>query len=134
MELAVRPFLSQPALLPISRLGVDRIAIGLSGLCAVHCFASAVLVALAASAGGLLLNPLVHEVGLVVAILLGAVALGRGILLHSYMMPAAIGSLGLGIMAGATQLPHDGGAETLWTLIGVGMLALGHDLNHRATH
>lgn len=134
MELVARPSLLQPALLPFRRLGVDRIAIGLSGLCAVHCFASAVLVALAASAGGLLLNPLVHEIGLAVAILLGALALGRGILMHSYMMPAAIGSLGLGVMAGAIQLPHDGGAETLWTLIGVGLLALGHDLNHRATH
>lgn len=134
MELTARPSFFQPVLLPVTRIGVDRIAIGLSGLCAVHCFASAVLVALAASAGGLLLNPLVHEIGLAVAILLGALALGRGILMHGYMMPAAIGSLGLGVMAGAIQLPHDGGAETLWTLIGVGLLALGHDLNHRATH
>lgn len=126
-------------LLPIPRLGFDRVAIdrwaiGLSGLCAVHCFASAVLVALAASAGGLLLNPLVHELGLVVAIGLGAVALGRGMFLHGYVMPLAVGSFGLGVMAGAISLPHDGGSETIWTLIGVALLALGHDLNHRATH
>lgn len=30
------------------------------------------------AAGGLLLNPLFHEIGLSIAILLGAVALGRG--------------------------------------------------------
>ena len=134
MELVARPQLAQQMLVPFARLGLDRAAIGLSGLCAVHCFASAVLVALAASAGGLLLNPVIHEVGLVIAVLLGAVALGRGIILHGYMMPAAVGSLGLGLMAGAIQLPHDGAGETIWTLIGVGMLALGHDLNHRATH
>ncbi|MBX9860357.1 MAG: MerC domain-containing protein [Sphingomonas sp.] len=122
------------SVLPIPRLGIDRWAIGLSGLCAVHCFASAVLVALAASAGGLLLNPLIHEIGLSFAILLGAVALGRGVFLHGYVMPLAIGSFGLGVMAGAISLPHDGGSETVWTLIGVGLLALGHDLNHRATH
>lgn len=114
--------------------GLDHWAIGLSGLCAVHCLASAVLVALAASAGGLLLSPIFHEVGLVVAIGLGAVALGRGVLDHGYMMPAAIGGLGLGTMAGAISLPHDGSGETLFTLIGVALLALGHDLNRRAAH
>jgi len=126
--------LSPIALFGFDRVAIDRWAIGLSGLCAVHCFASAVLVALAASAGGLLLNPLVHEIGLSVAILLGAVALGRGVFLHGYVTPLAIGSFGLGVMAGAISLPHDGGQETIWTLVGVGLLALGHDLNHRASH
>lgn len=113
--------------------GIDRWAIGLSGLCLVHCLGSAVLLALAVSAGGVLFNPLFHEIGLSLAIALGAVALGRGIVLHGYMMPAAIGALGLGVMAGAVTLPHDGGNETIFTLIGVGLLALGHDLNRRAT-
>lgn len=119
-----------------ARLGaqVDSVAIGLSGLCAVHCVASAVLVALAASAGGLLLSPVIHEVGLSIAVMLGAVALGRGIWAHGYMMPSAIGALGLGVMMGAISLPHDGSGETLWTLVGVGLLALGHDLNRRATY
>lgn len=112
----------------------DRLAIGLSGLCAVHCLASAVLVALAASAGGLLLNPLFHEIGLSIAIALGAVALGRGIWQHGFMLPSSIGGLGLGIMAGAVSLPHGDGNETLFTLVGVGLLALGHDLNRRAAH
>ncbi|MBX9731235.1 MAG: MerC domain-containing protein [Sphingomonas sp.] len=116
----------------LSDIGFDRIAIGISGLCAVHCLATAVLVALAASAGGLLLSPIIHEVGLMIAIGLGALALGRGVLQHGYMMPAAIGALGLGVMAGAISLPHDGSGETLFTLIGVGLLALGHDLNRRA--
>lgn len=111
--------------------GLDRIAIGLSGLCVVHCLATSVLLALAASAGGLLVSPHIHEVGLALAIPLGAIALCRGIFTHGYMMPSAVGALGLGIMAGAIGLPHDG-TETLYTLIGVGLLALGHDLNRRA--
>lgn len=110
---------------------VDRWAIGLSGLCVAHCLASAMLAGLLASAGGLLLDPLVHEIGLIVAIGFGAIALGRGIFLHGYMMPAAIGALGLGVMAGALTLEHDGG-ETVTTLVGLGLLALGHDLNRRA--
>jgi hypothetical protein len=113
---------------------LDRVAMGLSGLCAVHCLASAVLVALASTVGGMLLNPLFHEVGLTIAIVLGAVALGRGIFDHGYMAPAVTGSFGLGIMAGAMSLPHGNGGETLWTLIGVAILALGHDLNRRAAN
>ena len=111
---------------------LDRVAIGLSGLCLVHCLASSVLLALVASAGGLLLHPAFHEVGLTLAIGFGAVALGRGIFDHGYMMPCFIGATGLGIMAGALSLPHGDGMETIWTLIGVGVLALGHDLNRRA--
>ena len=114
--------------------GLDRIAIGLSGLCVVHCLASAVLLAMLSAAGGMLLNPIFHEVGLTLAIGLGAIALGRGILDHGYAMPASMGAFGLGVMAGAMSLPHDGsGMETLWTVIGVGLLAFGHDLNRRAT-
>lgn len=110
---------------------LDRWAIGLSGLCLAHCLASAVLVALLASAGGVLLHPAVHEFGLSLAILLGAVALGQGVLQHGYAMPVWVGSLGLGVMAGAMTLPHDG-AEVLYTIVGVLILALGHDLNRRA--
>ena len=51
---------------------LDRFAIGLSGLCAVHCVATTALLALASTAGGMLLDPLIHEVGLTMAILLGA--------------------------------------------------------------
>ena len=110
---------------------VDRIAIGLSGLCLVHCLGTAVALAMLASAGGILGAPIIHEVGLTLAMLLGTIALGRGIVDHGYMLPSAIGSLGLGVMAGAHSLPH-GGDESLLTMIGVGILALGHQLNRIA--
>ncbi len=99
-----------------------------SGLCVVHCIGTAVFVAVLASAGGVLGSPLIHEVGLTLAMILGAVALGRGILDHGYLMPAAIGAFGLGVMAGALSLPH-GGLEPVYTVIGVLIVALGHRLN-----
>jgi hypothetical protein len=110
---------------------LDRLAIGVSGLCFIHCVASAVMVAVLASAGGLLLDPAIHEVGMMIALALGIVGLGRGVLDHGFMLPAAIGSLGLGIMAGALTLDH-GGMTTVYSVAGVLILALGHDLNRRA--
>ena len=110
---------------------IDRLAIGVSGFCLVHCIASAVFVVILASAGGLLLNPLFHEVGMMVALVLGVVGLGRGVFVHGFMLPSAIGSLGLGMMAGSLTLAHSG-SEVIWSVAGVLMLALGHDLNRRA--
>ena len=40
---------------------VDRMAMGLSGLCLVHCLATAILLGLLASAGGILGSPIIHE-------------------------------------------------------------------------
>jgi hypothetical protein len=117
--------------LPTSSL--DRFAIGLSGLCVVHCLATSLLLAMVASAGGILGSPWIHEAGLMLAMVMGALALGRGIVDHGYMMPSAIGALGLGVMAGALTLPHDGG-EALFTVVGVAILALGHRLNYIAAH
>jgi hypothetical protein len=110
---------------------LDRIAIGLSGLCMVHCLATAVVIGLLASASGLLGAAWIHEVGLVVAMALGAVALGRGVLIHGFLMPWAVGWLGLGVMAGALTMGH-GGNEALYTIVGVSLLALGHQLNRIA--
>lgn len=116
--------------IPTHRL--DRIAIGLSGLCLVHCLGTAVILGLLASAGDFFGAHSIHDVGLTLAMMLGAVALGRGVWEHGFMMPSAIGGLGLGVMAGALTLPHDGG-EALYTIVGVGILALGHRLNGLAS-
>ena len=112
--------------IPTSRL--DRYAIGLSGLCLVHCLATSVLLALVSAAGSMLGSDWIHEVGLGLAMVMGAISLGRGILEHGYSMPSAVGGLGLGVMAGALTLPHDG-TEALYTVVGVAILALGHRLN-----
>ena len=116
---------------PTSRL--DRIAVGISGLCVVHCIATAVLVGLLASASGFLGRPIIHEIGLSLAMIIGAFALGRGYLEHGFMLPAAIGALGLGVMAGALSLP-EGGHEPIYTVTGVLVVALSHRLNIIAAH
>jgi len=116
-------------MLPLGRL--DRIAMALSGLCVVHCVGTAILLGLLASAGGFLGQPIIHEIGLTLAMIIGAFALGRGILEHGFMMPSAIGGLGLGVMAGALSLPH-GGLEPVYTVVGVMIVALGHRLNAMA--
>ena len=110
---------------------LDRVAIGLSGLCLVHCIASAVALVMLASAAGLLLNPIGHEIGMMLAIVLGIVGIGRGAMVHGFLLPVAIGSLGLGLMSGALTLDH-GLESTVYSVIGVLTLALGHDLNRRA--
>ena len=101
------------AQLTISTARLDRIAMGLSGLCAVHCVATAVILGLLASAGGFLGKPIIHEVGLSLAMIIGAFALGRGIREHDFLLPSAVGALGLGVMAGALSL-HESGHEPLF--------------------
>ncbi len=119
-----------PLAIPTHRL--DRMAIGLSGLCLVHCLATTILLALVSAAGGLLGSHWIHEIGLGLAMVMGAVSLGRGILEHGYTMPSAVGGLGLGVMAGALTMPHTG-SEALFTVVGVAVLALGHRLNYIAS-
>src|SRR4051794_8780174 len=110
---------------------LDNMAVALSGLCAVHCVATAVLLGLVASAGGVLGQPIIHEVGLTLAMILGAIALGRGIREHGFLLPCMVGFAGLGIMGYAMTL-HESGLEPPVTILGVAVLALGHRLNMMA--
>jgi hypothetical protein len=116
---------------PLTTSRLDRIAMALSGLCAVHCVATAVLLGVLASAGGLLGKPIIHEVGLTLAMILGALALGRGIREHGFLLPSAVGVTGLAIMAYAMSL-HETGYEPAFTILGVAVLALAHRLNMMA--
>lgn len=120
------------SLLAIPTRRLDRMAIGLSGLCVVHCLATAIWLSLVATVGGVMGAPIIHEIGLSLAMVMGVIALGRGIVQHGYTMPSAVGGLGLGVMAGALTMPHDG-TEALYTIVGVAILALGHRLNHLAS-
>lgn len=111
---------------------LDRLAIGLSGLCAVHCLTTAIAVGLLSSLAGVLHAPIIHEAGLGIAMILGMLALGQGARKHGMLLPVAVGGLGLGVMAGALSLPHGWSGETAYTLLGVALLAFGHELNRRA--
>ena len=110
---------------------LDRIAMVLSGLCFVHCLATAIVLATLSTVGGLFGNPIIHEAGLALAIILGALALGNGIMKHGRFLPPSIGALGIGAMTAALTLPH-GGSEMVATMLGVVLLATGHFLNRLA--
>lgn len=111
--------------------GGDRMAIWLSGLCVLHCIASTLILASMVSVGTALLNPAFHEVGLVVAIGLGLAVLVTGARSHRGILPITVGGSGLVIMAYALTLPHDY-REVIATVIGLAIVALGHELNRRA--
>lgn len=125
------PYMAAAMLTLLQKPGrLDRIAMGLSGLCLVHCIATGVLLGLLASAGGFLANPLIHEVGLGLAMILALFALGRGALAHGSILPITIGIAGLAFMANALRLPE--GKDILFTMAGVGLLIVAHTLNCRA--
>ena len=110
---------------------IDRLAIGLSALCMLHCLGTAVALVLISTLGGVFADPLIHEGGLLLATLFGAIAVARGVRLHGLLLPASVGALGIGMMLGALTM-HHGEGEIVATLLGTGLLALGHDLNRRA--
>jgi hypothetical protein len=111
---------------------LDRIGLSLSALCMVHCLTTTIAVVALASFGGVIVHPLVHEVGMVIALVFGLIALVQGVWRHGHLLPFGVGCFGLGMMAGALSLPH-GDGELLATLVGVAVVALGHDLNFRAS-
>ncbi len=102
----------------------------LSGLCALHCVSGVVLVLLLGVGGGILLDPMIHRVGLALATLLVAVAIGLGALRHRRAAPFVIAMTGLSFMGGALAVPH-GMHEAVLTIIGVGLVALAHIFNLR---
>jgi hypothetical protein len=114
--------------LTILRRRFDRMGMVLSGLCAVHCVATLVLVALFGIGGSLLLNPAIHRIGLAVAVVVGAVAIGLGVARHRRPAPLLIGAAGLSLMALALTAPH-GPAEAALTIAGVALVALAHGRN-----
>lgn len=120
-------------LLSSFRFRLDRVGVVLSGLCAVHCVAGLVLVTVLGLSGGVLLNPAIHEVGLALAVGIGALGLGAGVLRHRQISVLLTGLLGLGLMATAMRLDH-GPHEAMLTIAGVTLLATAHWRNLRHAH
>jgi hypothetical protein len=117
-----------------ARIGrLDRVAIGLSSLCLMHCVATVLLTAVLASAGAALANPAWHEIGFTIAMLIGAVALGRGYAAHRDARPLLVGGVGLALM-GVGLLGAEGLPEIAATMAGVVLLALAHRRNAHRGH
>lgn len=112
---------------------LDVSAIGVSGLCLVHCLASgAFVVGLSAVSLSAPASHDFHLYTLIAAFVLAAWALGRGWLRLRRIAPVALGGLGIALMAAGVHPALFGWPEVVLTVAGVTVLALAHLLNWRA--
>ncbi|WP_333840509.1 MerC domain-containing protein [Novosphingobium sp.] len=115
---------------PALRSRLDRFGVLLSGLCMIHCLAGLFLVGVLGLGGGVLLNPEIHHIGLVLAIVIGAATIGMGALRHGHRLPLILGIAGLALMTAAVLVGH-GAAESVLTICGVLLVATAHVTNMR---
>lgn len=110
------------------RRQLDRVGVALAGLCALHCVLTVIVVSALGLGGHFLLLPALHRIGLALALVIAAVAIGWGAMKHRRRGPFITAILGLAFMGAALVIPH-GTGEFVLTLIGVSLVALGHLLN-----
>ena len=115
---------------PTIRGRLDRVGMLLSSLCAVHCVLGIVIVAGLGLSGGLLLDPIIHRIGLLLATVIAGVAIGIGAIQHRRAAPFVVAMTGLTFMGGGLAVDH-GIEEAVLTVIGVTLVAAGHVLNLR---
>ncbi len=111
---------------------LDRVGMLLSGLCALHCVLGIVFVSVLGLGGQAFLSPAIHEVGLVLAIGVGILTLGLGVLRHGQTGPLMLGAAGISLMALALVVGH-GLPEAALTIAGVALVAAAHIRNLRHT-
>jgi len=112
------------------RQRLDQFGIGLAGLCAVHCVATVLIVSGLGVGGHFLLAPEIHEIGLALAVMAAALAIGWGGWRHRRPAPVLVALVGLGFMTAALLVGH-GSQEAVLTIIGVALVSVGHVLNMR---
>lgn len=112
---------------------LDRVGVLLSGLCAIHCVAGLFLVAGLGLGGEYILAPVIHRVGLALAIAVGSATLVLGVTRHGDPLPLQVGAAGIALMGLALFVGH-GTAEALFTVVGVSLLAWAHLRNLRLSH
>lgn len=112
---------------------LDRVGVLLSGLCALHCLAGLLLVAGLGLGGEYVLAPVIHRVGLALAIAVGSVTLVLGVSRHRDPVPLQVGAGGIALMGVALVTGH-GTAEALFTIAGVALLGWAHLRNLRRSH
>ena len=116
--------------IPLIRGRLDRFGVLLSGLCALHCLAGLLLVAGLGLGGQFLFAPMIHRVGLALAVGVGAVTLVIGVIRHRDPKPLQVGGAGLALMTVALFVGH-GTEEAVLTIAGVALLAWAHWRNLR---
>lgn len=128
MTTDAHPSASRPSL----RRRLDQLGIGLAGLCVVHCLATLLLVSALGLGGHFLLDENIHRIGLVLALIVAALAIGRGMLASGRRTPFLVALAGLALMGVALLVPH-GTNEFLLTLSGVAIVAGAHWMNLRSS-
>lgn len=122
--------------MPLRNAPIDRLAIALSGVCAVHCvLVVAAITAIPIWGLGWLTAPHFHEWFLAAALAPSAIALLSGYRRHRRTVVVAMGVLALALMALAIALSTleavSPRGESVVTLSGAGLLALAHWRNLR---
>lgn len=116
------------------RSWADRAAIGLSGLCAVHCLLMPVAITLVPAVGGLGLGDEAFHLWMVVVVIpISIYALLSGCRQHKRFSVPALGFTGLAVLVAALIFGHDLGevAERALTLAGALLIAWSHLMNYR---
>ena len=113
----------------------DKLAIGLSMACAIHCLALPVLLVLLPSMAALQLDNEVFHLWMVVAVLPSSIyALSMGCKQHEQYHVFIMGIIGLSLLVLALLLGEERigeMGEKLLTLVGASFVAVGHWLNFR---
>ena len=110
---------------------MDRMAIGLSVMCTVHCFATPVILALLPSFAVLRIDSEQFHLWILAAVLpTSLLALSLGCKKHKLKRYMACGVIGLSFMICAVLLGHEI-AEKALTLIGSAFIAVAHWFNYQ---
>ncbi|MCY4039762.1 MAG: MerC domain-containing protein [Gammaproteobacteria bacterium] len=113
----------------------DKMAIGLSLLCAIHCLAMPLAAVMLPSVAALSLDDELYHLWMLIAVFpVSAYALTLGCTKHKRYQLVLVGGAGLLLLGAAAFLGHDLLGHTwerLLTLIGASIIALGHFFNFR---
>ena len=116
----------------------DKLAIGLSLGCAIHCLSLPVILALLPSLAALQLDNEAFHFWMLIAVLPTSVyALTMGCKQHKRYRLVIIGFIGLGLLVLALALGEERigeAGEKMLTVIGAGFVAFGHWFNYRLCH
>ena len=111
---------------------LDRVAIGASGACVVHCLALPLVLAMLPFLGTVIFIPeSFHLWMLVLAVPVALLALVAGRALHGRNAPLIIGVAGLAALTVGAVLLSEGALETGVTVAGGVTLAFAHAMNAR---
>lgn len=111
---------------------LDKIGVGLSGLCLVHCLVLPfVILFVPTLAASFVSSEWTHLVLVTIALPISLIAFWRGTRCHKGVRPFLLGLAGLALMISGVVLAVEDMTEVALTVTGATLLALGHLSNHR---